>query len=141
MWMPIAEHNSRHRLSIAHLPSILAVARTKSFAKATAELGVTPSTISHAIRVAEQGLDAPLFSRKTRSVVLTGAGEILVSAAARALGEIGAAADRVQAAQGPVSGVLRINAPRVALQLGMTQILAEMTRRHPNLAAEVIATG
>lgn len=127
------------RFLLAQLPSILAVARTKSFAKAAVELGVSPSTVSHAIRAAEVRLGAPLFSRTTRSVALTQAGETLVSAAGHALGEIKAAAESVRAAQGSVTGLLRINAPRVALQLGMTQILAEMARRHPDLTVEVIA--
>ena len=127
------------RLLLAQLPAILAVARTRNFARAAAELGVGPSAVSHAVRTAEIRLGTPLFSRTTRSVSLTEAGDILVSAAARAFGEIDAAAERIRTAQGDVSGLLRINAPRIALQLGMTPILAEMARRHPGLTVEVIA--
>lgn len=126
------------RLLLAQLPAVLAVARTRNFARAAAELGIGASAVSHAIRTAELRLGAPLFSRTTRSVSLTEAGETFVAAAARAFGEIDVAAERVRAAQGDISGLLRINAPRVALQLGMTPILVEMAKRHPNLTVEVI---
>jgi DNA-binding transcriptional LysR family regulator len=127
------------RLLLAHLPAVLAVARTKSFAKAAAELGIGASAVSHAVRTAEIRLGVPLVSRTTRSVSLTEAGEAFVSAASRAFGEIDTAAERVRAAQGDISGLLRINAPHVALHMGMTPILVEMARRHPNLTVEVIA--
>lgn len=127
------------RLLLAQLPVVLAVARTKSFAKAGAELGIGASAVSHAIRSAELRLGVPLFLRTTRSVSLTEAGETFISAAAHAFDEIDAAADRVRAAQGDITGLLRINAPRVALHMGLTPILAEMARRHPGLTVEVIA--
>lgn len=127
------------RLLLAQLPVVLAVAQAKSFAKAGAELGISASAVSHAVRSAELRLGVPLFLRTTRSVSLTEAGETFISAAANAFDAIDAAADRVRAAQGDISGLLRINAPRIALQLGMTPILAEMARRHPDLTVEVIA--
>jgi DNA-binding transcriptional LysR family regulator len=127
------------RFLLPQLPAVLAVARTRSFAKAAAELGIGASAVSHAIRTAELRLGAPLFSRTTRSVSLTEAGEMFVVAASEAFDAIDAAAERVRAAQGDIAGLLRINAPHVALHMGMTPILAEMARRHPNLTVEVIA--
>jgi DNA-binding transcriptional LysR family regulator len=127
------------RLLLAQLPVVLAVAQAKSFAKAGAALGIGASAVSHAIRSAELRLGVPLFLRTTRSVSLTEAGETFISAAAHAFDAIDAAADRVRAAQGDISGLLRINAPRVALHMGLTPILAEMARRHPGLTVEVIA--
>jgi DNA-binding transcriptional LysR family regulator len=127
------------RLLLTQLPAVLAVARTRSFAKAAAELGIGASAVSHAIRAAELRLGAPLFSRTTRSVSLTEAGETFVAAASDAFDAIDTAADQVRAAQGDISGLLRINAPHVALHLGLTSILMEMTRRHPGLMVEIIA--
>ena len=48
--------------------AFLNVARHRSFRKAAAELGVTPSAISQAIRALEARVGAALFIRTTRSV-------------------------------------------------------------------------
>src|SRR5258705_263850 len=53
----------------------LSVAEHRSFRRAAAELGVTPSAISQAVRALETRVGAALFIRTTRSVGLTEAGE------------------------------------------------------------------
>ena len=50
-------------------------ARHLSFARAAAELGVTPGAVSHQIKTLEDWLGAPLFHRLTRALRLTEAGE------------------------------------------------------------------
>jgi len=127
------------RLLLPHLPAILAVARTRSFARAAAELGLGASAVSHSVRSAEERLGTPIFARTTRSVALTEQGQVLVEAAQRAFDEIDAAAEKVRAGQREVTGLLRINAPRLALHMGLTPILALMATRHPRLTVEVIA--
>jgi DNA-binding transcriptional LysR family regulator len=127
-----------NRNLLPHLPAILAVARTRSFARSAAELGVGASAVSHSVRAAEAQLGQPLFARTTRSVALTEAGELFVSAARRAFEEIDAAVEALEAGQREVTGLLRVNAPQLALHLGLTPILAEMTRRHPGLVVEII---
>jgi DNA-binding transcriptional LysR family regulator len=57
--------------------AFLSVAEHRSFRKAAAELGVTPSAISQAVRALERRVGAALFIRTTRSVGLTEAGERL----------------------------------------------------------------
>src|ERR1700744_2791272 len=53
----------------------LAVAQHRSFRRAAAELAVTPSAVSQAVRSLEARLGAALFIRTTRRVGLTEAGE------------------------------------------------------------------
>jgi DNA-binding transcriptional LysR family regulator len=127
------------RALLPHLPVVLAVARTRNFARAGAELGLGASAVSHAVRIAEQRLGAPLFARTTRSVSLTEAGELFIEVAQRAFDDIDTAAERVAAGQREVTGVLRLNVPRVAFGMGLTAILAEMARRHPRLTVEVVS--
>jgi DNA-binding transcriptional LysR family regulator len=127
------------RALLPHLPVLLAAARTRSFARAAAHLGLGASAVSHAVRTAERRLGAPLFARTTRSVALTEAGEVFIEAAQRAFDEIDAAAERVTAGQREVTGVLRLNVPRIAFAMGLTRVLAEMARRHPHLTVEVIS--
>ena len=61
--------------------AFLSVARYRSFRRAAAELGVTPSAISQAVRALEARIGAALFIRTTRSVGLTEAGERFLSRA------------------------------------------------------------
>ena len=65
-------------------------------------------------------------------------GRMFASPARRAFDEFDAAAARVRADQREVTGLLRINAPRVALRMGLTPVLREMARRHPRLTTEII---
>lgn len=122
---------------LGHLPLLHAVARRGSFAGAAAELRLSASAVSHAVRVVEDRLGAPLFARTTRSVALTEAGRALLAASGPALREIDEAIERLQAQRGRVSGLLRLNVPRVALPIAITPILRELARRHPGLTVEI----
>jgi hypothetical protein len=70
------KHNfTIRRGALDGVEAALAVAEHRSFRKAAAGLGVTPSAMSQAIRSLEARVGAALFSRTTRSVGLTEAGE------------------------------------------------------------------
>lgn len=68
-----------------------AAARLLSFKRAAAELGVTPTAISHQIRQLEAGIGQPLFVRETRKVVLTAAGRSLLPALTQSFDAMAAA--------------------------------------------------
>lgn len=122
---------------LPHLPVVLAVARRGGFAAAAAELGMSPSAVSHAVRFVEQRLGQPLFSRTTRSVALTEAGEALVATASPALQEIAERVDAIRAVKGRTGGLLRINAPQIAIPMALTHILSAMAERYPNVTVEI----
>ncbi|WP_194954952.1 LysR substrate-binding domain-containing protein [Sphingopyxis solisilvae] len=62
---------------LAALRAFEAAARHVSFRLAAAELGVTPTAISHQIRLLEETLGLALFIRRARGVALTDAGRRL----------------------------------------------------------------
>ncbi|RYF47806.1 MAG: LysR family transcriptional regulator, partial [Cytophagaceae bacterium] len=64
------------------LQAFLAVARERSFSRAAAKMGVSPSALSHAMRGLEERLGVRLLSRTTRSVSPTEVGERLRQAIA-----------------------------------------------------------
>ena len=68
--------------------AFLSVAQHRSFRRAAADLGVTPSAVSQAIRTLEARVGAALFSRTTRSVGLTEAGERFLARAKPAFEEL-----------------------------------------------------
>ena len=122
---------------LGHLPIIVCVARHRSFAAAATELGMSPSAISHAVRSVEDRLGTPLFARTTRSVSLTEAGARFIAGVEPALTDIGKTVEGLTAERGEVTGLLRIDAPRVVLEMALTRILATLARQHPRLTVEV----
>jgi DNA-binding transcriptional LysR family regulator len=124
---------------LSHLPVFCAVARCGGFAPAAAQLGMSPSAVSHAVKTVEDGLGLPLFARTTRSVSLTEAGAGFLTSIGPALDAINEAAEQVRLARQAVTGTLRINVPRLALRIAITPVIAEMAWRHPDLTIEVTA--
>jgi DNA-binding transcriptional LysR family regulator len=122
---------------LSHLPVVAAVARLRSFARAGAELGLSPSAVSHAVRLVEDRLKTPIFTRTTRSISLTESGESFLARAVPALAEISEAAEAVQAQKGNVTGTLRINAPTIAVPMVLTGLMATLAQLYPNLVIDV----
>ncbi|WP_163364720.1 LysR family transcriptional regulator, partial [Escherichia coli] len=73
---------------LADLSAFVAVARERSFTRAAARLGVTPSALSHCMRGLEERLGVRLLNRTTRSVTATEAGERMLRTVAFHLDEI-----------------------------------------------------
>ena len=71
---------------LAGVSAFAAVATHKSFTGAAAQLGLSPSAVSHAVRELESRLGLRLLNRSTRSVALTEAGETYLARVAPALG-------------------------------------------------------
>jgi DNA-binding transcriptional LysR family regulator len=122
---------------LAHLPIIVSVAKSGGFASAASALNMSPSAVSHAVRVVEDRLGEPLFARTTRSVALTEAGTRFLASVGPALEDIDKAIEGVSAQRGEVTGLLRINAPRVAVLMVLAPILAKLAWTHPRLTVEI----
>src|SRR5215469_2972281 len=95
----------------------LSVARHKSFRKPAAELGVTPSALSQAVRALEARVGAALFLRTTRSVGLTEAGERFLARAKPAFDELVAAGEAARDIGQRPTGLLRLTVPRAVVPL------------------------
>jgi DNA-binding transcriptional LysR family regulator len=104
--------------------AFLSVAQHRSFRRAAAEIGVTPSAISQAVRALEARVGAALFIRTTRSVGLTEAGERFLSRAKPAFEELVAAAEAARELGQRPAGLLRLSAPRAVLPI----LLQPLTR-------------
>lgn len=103
-----------------HLPGLMAfeaAARLLNFAKAAAELGVTPTAMSRTIKILEGQLSVRLFNRTTRSVGLTEAGTALNASIVPALASIRSALAEVSHGADRPSGLLRINLSYVAYRI------------------------
>jgi DNA-binding transcriptional LysR family regulator len=120
--------------------AFLSVAQHRSFRRAAAELGVTPSAISQAVRVLEARVGAALFIRTTRSVGLTEAGERFLSRAKPAFEElVAASAVARDLGQRPV-GLLRLTVPRAAVPIPLEPLIASFCRAYPEIEVEIAAS-
>jgi DNA-binding transcriptional LysR family regulator len=90
------------------LEAFVAVATELHFGRAAARLHVGAPTLSETIRRLERDLNAPLFTRTTRRVAITSAGEELLGRARKILDETSAARAAVRRVAGGESGTVRV---------------------------------
>src|SRR6266700_2968661 len=110
------QHFTVRQGALDGVEAFLGVAQHRSFRKAAAELGVTPSAISQAVRALEARVGAALFMRTTRSVGLTEAGERFLLRAKPAFEELVAASEVARDLGQRPAGLLRLTAPRAVLE-------------------------
>jgi DNA-binding transcriptional LysR family regulator len=118
----------------------LAVARHRSFRRAAAELGVTPSAAGQAVRTLETRLGVALFIRTTRSVGLTEAGERFLAEAEPAYQALAAAGAAASDLGGRPAGLLRLAVPRAVVPLIIRPILASFSIAYPDIELEIAAS-
>ncbi|HEY1431359.1 MAG TPA: LysR family transcriptional regulator [Stellaceae bacterium] len=117
--------------------AFLSVAQHRSFRRAAAELGVTPSAISQAVRTLEGRIGAALFIRTTRSVGLTEAGERFISRAKPALEELVAAGEAARELGQRPAGLLRLSVPRAVVPILLEPLLASFSQAYPEIEVEI----
>ncbi len=120
--------------------AFLNVAQHRSFRRAAAELGVTASAISQAVRALEARIGAALFIRTTRSVGLTEAGERFLSRAKPAFEELVAASETARDLGQRPAGLLRLTVPRAVVPVLLEPLIASFCRAHPDVAVEIAAS-
>jgi DNA-binding transcriptional LysR family regulator len=117
--------------------AFLGVAQHRSFRKAAAELGVTPSAISQAVRALEARVGAALFIRTTRSVGLTEAGERFLARAKPAFEDLVAASEAARELGQRPSGLLRLTAPRAVVPILLEPLIASFCKAYPEIEVEI----
>jgi DNA-binding transcriptional LysR family regulator len=119
------------------IEAFLRVAERRSFSAAAADLGVSPSAISQTIKGLEARVGSPLFTRTTRSVGLTQAGEMFLERAAPAYGGLADAYEAARNLGNRPAGRLRINLMRGAIQPMFEPILAGFCEAYPEIELEI----
>ena len=118
----------------------LSVAQHRSFRRAAAELGVTPSAVSQTVRALEARIGAALFMRTTRSVGLTEAGERFLSCAKPAFDELVAASEVARGLGQRPAGLLRLSVPRAVVPLLLEPLIASFCQAYPEVEVEIAAS-
>jgi DNA-binding transcriptional LysR family regulator len=125
------------RQNINDLLAFRAVAQQRSFTRAAAQMGVSPSALSHAIRALEERLGLRLLTRTTRSVVPTVAGE-------RLLGAIGPLFDGIESELAALNelrdkpaGLIRITTGSHPADTILRPALARLLPAYPDIQIEL----
>jgi LysR family transcriptional regulator, glycine cleavage system transcriptional activator len=128
-----------HRLPpLVELRAFDAAARHLSFKKAAAELGVTPTAVSHQIRLLERYCGHALFRRRPRPLALTVAGTRLFPAIRAGLEAFATAIAAVKRDASQQS--LRVTTTNAFASRWLVPRLPMWRKLHPNAPLEVIGT-
>ncbi|PZQ45322.1 MAG: LysR family transcriptional regulator [Rhodovulum sulfidophilum] len=120
------------------LAAFAAVAKARSFTRAAATLGMSPSALSHAMRALESRLGVRLLARTTRSVAPTPAGERLFRSLDPALAEVARGLSALDDWRGAPSGTVRLTTFGYAARTILAPRLPGFLRDHPDISVEVV---
>lgn len=126
---------------LLELHGVVAVAAHRNFRAAAAELGLSPSALSHAISSLEQRLGVRLFNRTTRSVSLTEAGSEFVKRISPALGDISDAMEIANKFRQKPRGTLRLNTSEGSARLFLMPVVARYIAQYPDMHVDIVTDG
>lgn len=119
------------------LLSFMVVARERSFTRAAAQLGVSQSALSHAMRNLEARLEVRLLTRTTRSVAPTEAGEQLFMRLSPHLLEIEQELTALRDTRNKPAGNIRLTAGEHAMSAVLWPVLKSFMAQYPDINVEV----
>lgn len=125
------------RDNFSDLLAFIAVARERSFTRAAAQLSVSQSALSHAIRRLEVRLGIRLLTRTTRSVAPTQAGERLLNSVAPRFDQIETELQALGESRDKPAGTIRITATDHAANTVLWPKLARLLPENPALKIEI----
>ncbi len=124
------------QISLDRVTGIVAFSRAASYGSFTAaaqSLSVSPSAVSKTIQRLERQLGLRLFTRTTRSLVLTPEGHEMHERALQVLRSVEDLVQSAAAVQSEPSGTLKIAAPLPIGTRLLAPALPEFHRRYPNI--------
>jgi DNA-binding transcriptional LysR family regulator len=124
---------------LSDLDAFVAVAAARSFRGAAALRGVSPSSLSDALRRLEARLNLRLLNRTTRSVTPTDVGARLLERLKPSLTDMHLALEDLADDHDRPSGTLRINVPTSVAEMVMPPIIAGFMAAYPGVTIEITA--
>jgi DNA-binding transcriptional LysR family regulator len=120
------------------LKIFLAVARAGTLGAAARQIGQTQPTLGRRLRALEQALGQSLFQRTSGGFVLTDEGQAVLVHAERMEEAALGIARQVSGQPDRLSGFLRLSASEWFGTYVLTPVLAEFSRRHPDVTIELV---
>jgi DNA-binding transcriptional LysR family regulator len=120
-------------MELRQLETFAAVARQGGFTRAAEHLRLAQSAVSAQVRALEAELGVPLFTRTTRRVTLTEAGELLLARHDRIQAELAAARTDLTELTAVLRGRVTIGATAVLGPFSLPRALASFHDRYPDV--------
>jgi DNA-binding transcriptional LysR family regulator len=123
-----------------HLAVFVDVVRSGSFSGAARKRSAAPSSIQRQVDGLEHNLGTPLFTRSTRALALTDAGQRLFERAQRILDDLTDARAEVTSLGGAVAGTLRLACYPTFGRRYVIPLVQTLMEAHPDLRVELDLT-
>lgn len=120
------------------LQTFVAVAECAGFAAASRKLNMSPPAVTRYVSMLEEELGTRLFTRTTRTLNLTQAGERFLADSTRILADLAEAEDAAIGSHRQIAGELRVTAPVLFGRIFVTPILAEFLETHTQVTARTL---
>jgi DNA-binding transcriptional LysR family regulator len=135
----VAVNMVSNRNELSDLAVFLQIVRNRSFRKTADRLDVSVSALSHRMKGLEARLGVRLLNRTSRSVSPTAAGSALAEKVASGLDLIQSGLEELQGRFSGISGSVRINVLRDAVDLLLASALPLFRERFPSIELEIAA--
>ncbi len=116
----------------------VAVAEEQSFAGGARKLGMSPPAVTRAIASLEERLKVRLFTRTTRYVRVTEAGQRYLEDARRIINDVDEADDAVAGINGEPKGHLAVTAPVLFGKLFVIPGIVDYLQRYPGMEVSAV---
>lgn len=126
-----------HSDDLSGLVALMNVASTRSFTAAGAQMRVSPSAVSQAIRTLEERVGVRLVQRTTRSVGLTEAGARFIARLKPALEGVHEAFESLNELRDRPAGLLRLSVPRLAHNRIIAPKLKKFLAAYPDIQLDI----
>jgi DNA-binding transcriptional LysR family regulator len=133
----VEKNSGMQRSDLADLTAFIAIADHLSFRAAAAQIGVSPSALSHTMRQLEARLGVRLLHRTTRSVSLTDAGIRLLDRLRPAIDQIADALENLNQERSRPFGRLRIYASNTAAVAVIAPVWQRFLSTYPEVHLEL----
>lgn len=125
---------------LQHVEMLMLIVKHGSFRKAAKELNISPPTLTIAINNLEEKLGTRLLNRSTRSLSLTTLGQAFLHDVTPVLNDYRRVIDNLNAYRAKPEGVVRLNLPRVVLDLFFQRYFVQFKNDYPDIKLELFTT-
>lgn len=125
-------------IEIRHLRLIEAIAGEGTMTRAARKLHVTQPALSHQLKEIEDRMEAQFFLRLGRKMVLTSAGEQLLSSARKVLPELAHTEESIRDFTNGKRGMLRLSTQCNTCYYWLPKLLKSMRQKFPGLEVQII---
>src|SRR5215216_922850 len=124
-------------VELRQLRYVEAVARHRHFTRAADELHIAQSALSHQIKRLEAELGTELFSRNSRTVTVTEAGEAVAARARGVLDQVDGLRHEVDELRGLVRGQIGVGATLPAGEIDVPGVLVRFSEAYPGIEVDL----